>query len=281
MVAEFVKHMLNVIGQGVDQNTLDLLAKTPEGFNQSLYDLTATVSSQVAKPVTSAILAVVVMLQVAQIGTKADGDRELGVKLVAMTMIQCAILIYFAQNASLLLQGINEIASWAMTQIGGTVSASASDGSLGLGDHMASAVEGAGVMEQGIAVVVLLIPFLVSVLAGIVVLVVLNLRFIQIYLLASFAPMPVAFFGNDHTRQMGVGYFKQYAQVLFQSVTLFLAVAFYQRIQFNTFDPSSFHEGDSFSAWIISNFGGLLIAGLLLLGVVAISNKTAKALFGD
>jgi len=71
-------------------------------------------------------------------------------------------------------------------------------------------------MGQIPCLILLLIPFLVSKGATIVVTVVILLRFVQIYMLTAFNPLPIAFIAQEETRQWGINFFKQYASLVFQ-----------------------------------------------------------------
>ena len=80
--------------------------------------------------------------------------------------------------------------------MGGIHSAAPTTGSasgLGLGDSMRDAIDSAGTFGQIPCLILLIIPFLVSKGATIVVTVVILLRFVQIYMLTAFNPLPIAF----------------------------------------------------------------------------------------
>ena len=145
---------------------------------------------------------------------------------------------------------------------------------------MRSAIESAGPFGQIPCLILLIIPFLVSKGATIVVTVVVLLRFVQIYLLTAFNPLPIAFIAQEETRQWGINYFKQYASAVFQCATLYLAILMYRTLVGGTLNPSKFKDGDSLSGWVMDNFSGLLLASVMLIGVVMAANSVAKKLFG-
>ena len=151
---------------------------------------------------------------------------------------------------------------------------------LGLGDSMRDAIDSAGWMGQIPCLILLLIPFLVSKGATIVVTVVILLRFVQIYMLTAFNPLPIAFIAQEETRQWGINYFKQYASLVFQCATLYLAILMYRTLVGGTLNPSEFQDGDSLSGLVMDNFTGLLLASVMLIGIVMAANSVAKKLFG-
>lgn len=75
--------------------------------------------------------------------------------------------------------------------------------------------------------VVALVSWVVVVAAYVVALVVSRARALQIYIMAAFSPIPLALLSEDETRQMGVGYLKNFASVCLAGVViLVLLVSF-------------------------------------------------------
>ena len=256
-MVDFIVGILNSIGSGVGDDLVADLLKTPAEYNADMYQLSLTVALSAVKPIASTILAIMCVLELARVSTRADGDRELGVKLVAMAMFKLTLVFTAAQHSELMLQAIDEI-----------------------GDSMRDAIDSAGWKGQIPCLILLLIPFLVSKGATIVVTVVILLRFVQIYMLTAFNPLPIAFIAQEETRQWGINYVKQYASLVFQCATLYLAILMYRTLVGGTLNPSKFKDGDSLSGWVMGNFTGLLLASVMLIGVVMAANSVAKKLFG-
>lgn len=278
---EWLVGMLNAIGNGVEQGLVDKLLLTPAQYSDSLYRLSLTVASTAVRPVASIVLAVVCALEFARIGSKVDGDRELGVKMVTVSLIKIMIVFLLASHTELILAGIDEIGKMITGSITTAAPTTGGAEAAGLGDQMRDAIKDAGSMGRIPCLVLLVIPFLVSKLAAIVVTVVVLLRFVQIYLLSAFSPLPIAFFIEDNTRQWGINYFRQYAILVFQCSTLYLAVYMYRAFAKDVMQPGSFRKGDSLSDWILDNFSSLLLASVLLIGIVMVANGIAKKLFGS
>lgn len=76
---------------------------------------------------------------------------------------------------------------------------------------------------SGVAV----ISWLVVLVAYIVALVVCWARAIQLYVMAAFSPIPLAFLGFDQTRQIGLGYLKSFGAVCIAGlIILILLISF-------------------------------------------------------
>lgn len=206
-MVDFIVGILNSIGSGVGDDLVADLLKTPAEYNADMYQLSLTVALSAVKPIASTILAIMCVLELARVSTRADGDRELGVKLVAMAMFKLTLVFTAAQHSELMLQAIDEIGDSVLGGIQSSVDTSGASSGLGLGDSMRDAIDSAGWMGQIPCLILLLIPFLVSKGATIVVTVVILLRFVQIYMLTAFNPLPIAFIAQEETRQWGINYF--------------------------------------------------------------------------
>lgn len=278
---DFIVSMLNAIGQGVSSGSMDLLTKSPAEFNSGLYNTSVTIAKSVGQPIAAAVLSIVIMIQFTTLAGKAEGDKQTMFKLICMTMIEAALILFFAQNAVTLLKAITQIGDWATSTAQSLTGNAGKVNGVKLGDQMSKPIDKAGLKGQMAALVVLLLPWLASQIGTVVVTVVIYLRFIQIYLMTCFAPVPVSLLVNDHTRQMGIGFFKIFAEVTFQTAILYIALIFYRKITLSTVKTSTFKDGMKFSDWCINNFSGLILAALLMICIVAVSNKAAKAIMGD
>ena len=185
-------------------------------------------------------------------------------------MFKLTLVFTAAQHSELMLQAIDEIGDSVLGGIHSAAPTTGASSGLGLGDRMG----------QIPCLILLLIPFLVSKGATIVVTVVILLRFVQIYMLTAFNPLPIAFIAQEETRQWGINYFKQYASLVFQCATLYLAILMYRTPVGGTLNPSKFKDGDSLSGWVMDNFTGLLLASVMLIGIVMAANSVDKKLFG-
>lgn len=279
-MVDFIVDILNAISNGIAQNQVDQLLQTPAAYNAQLYSLSLSVAQTAVKPVASMVLAIVFTLELARVSSKVDGDRELGVKMVATAMIKIMLVFTAAQHSELFLKAIDQLGQGVMDSFVAASPTTGDTSTMGLGDQMRDDIDAAGVLGQLPCIVLLIIPFLVSKAASIVFTVVLLLRFVQLYMMTAFNPLPIAFIACDETRQWGVNYFKQYATLVFQCATLYLAVIMYRAFVGNVMNVSSYEKGSSLSGWITSNFGNLLLASVLLIGIVMVSNGIAKKLFG-
>ena len=132
-MVDFIVGILNSIGSGVGDDLVADLLKTPAEYNAGMYQLSLTIARSAVKPIASTILAILCVLELARVSTRADGDRELGVKLVAMAMFKLVLVFTAAQHSELMLKAIDEIGEGVMGGIHSAAPTTGSASGLGLG----------------------------------------------------------------------------------------------------------------------------------------------------
>lgn len=277
---DFIVAMLNMIGGGgAGSITAGLLSQAPETWNPALYQLAVNVHGVAVKPLTSVVLAVMFTLELARNSTRIEADRDLGVKIVAGTMFKIALVFIAVQNAGLFIRMFNQVTQFLMQGVSSQMSYEATGDGGQLGDLMRDQIRDAGVMGQAALFFLLVIPWLLSQLASVVFTVVLYVRFIELYALTAFQSLPFAFLVHEDTKAIGVGFFKSYARTSVNAVCVFICLVFYQRIVVDAVKiPNSADKG--MVAWVTGNFGNLMMAGILLFFVIAVSQRVSRAIAG-
>lgn len=272
--------MLNMIGGGgAGSVTAGLLSQAPETWNPALYQLAVSVHEVAVKPLTSVVLAVMFTLELARNSTRIEADRDLGVKIVAGTMFRIALVFIAVRNAGLFIGMFNRVTQFLMQGVSSQMSFEVAGEGGQLGDLMRDQIRDAGVMGQAALFFLLVIPWLLSQLASVVFTVVLYVRFIELYALTAFQSLPFAFLVHEDTKPIGVGFFKSHARTSVNAVCVFVCLVFYQRIVVDAVRiPDSADKG--MVSWVTGNFGNLMMAGILLFFVIAVSQRVSRAIAG-
>ena len=272
--------MLNMIGGGgAGSVTAGLLSQAPETWNPALYQLAVSVHEVAVKPLTSVVLAVMFTLELARNSTRIEADRDLGVKIVAVPMFRIALVFIAVRNAGLFIGMFNRVTQFLMQGVSSQMSFEVAGEGGQLGDLMRDQIRDAGVMGQAALFFLLVIPWLLSQLASVVFTVVLYVRFIELYALTAFQSLPFAFLVHEDTKPIGVGFFKSYARTSVNAVCVFVCLVFYQRIVVDAVRiPDSADKG--MVSWVTGNFGNLMMAGILLFFVIAVSQRVSRAIAG-
>ena len=130
----------------------------------------------------SIVVAIILVLELARVSSsRFDGDSKTGVQVIASIMIKAAMLIIAIQNVDLILGAINEI--------GDTIIALLSVGSPATQVTSAADIDSLdmGTLEQVGAMIILFIPWLIAIVAGIAVKLVVLLRFAKVYILSRWS----------------------------------------------------------------------------------------------
>ena len=146
-----------------------------------------------------------------------DGNASFpGVKEVVFLLVFFAVFLFLIQNSFDLMASIYEVCGLAIDRVEALFGAG---GALDLPE--ASVVTTDDDIPSLIAMLVVsLISWVVVLAAYVVALVVCWARALQLYIMAAFAPIPLAFLGMDATRQIGLGYLKSFGAVCIAGVII-------------------------------------------------------------
>ena len=140
-------------------------------------------------------------------------------------------------------------------------------------------IDDSNTIQQLMAGVALFLPWILSNAMGVVVRILLLLRFVELFIMTSFGALPIAFLSYDGTRQWGEGYIRSFGSVAFSNVTLLIAVGAYRAVAKDMFHIDAARI--TLNQLVFHEWGSLLGISLLMIGLLVISSKTSKALFGQ
>lgn len=189
----------------------------------TMYDVVHGVWEVAILPIGCGVLSFVFTVQLIRISQKIDGNAAMpGVKEVVFLLVFFAVFLFLVQNSFAIMQSIYEVAKLAIDRVAGL---------FGTGSEIDLAKVSITTTDDVAALlamlVVALVSWVVAIAAYVVALVVCWARAIQIYIMAAFSPIPLSLMALDETRQMGVGYLKNFAAVCLAGVIiLVLLVSF-------------------------------------------------------
>ena len=190
----------------------------------SMYDIVHSVWQVAILPIGCGVLSLVFTIKLIQISQRMDGSQSMpGVKEVVFLLVFFAVFLFLIQNSFELMQAIYEVVGIAIAKVVGLF------GSGGAIDLTAvSIVTTDDDMPALIAMLVVgLISWLVVLVAYIISLVVCWARALQLYVMAAFSPIPLSLMALDDTRQVGVGYLKNFTAVCIAGlIILILLISF-------------------------------------------------------
>lgn len=183
----------------------------------SMYDIARGVWQVAIVPIGCGVLGLVFTLKLIEISQRMDGNQAMpGVKEVVFLLVFFAVFLFLIQNSFDLMAAIYEVVGLAIDRV---ETLFGSGGALNLAT--VSIVTGEDDLSALLAMlIVAVISWLVVLIAYIVALVVCWARAIQLYIMAAFSPIPLAFLGFDQTRQIGIGYLKSFGAVCIAGIII-------------------------------------------------------------
>lgn len=190
----------------------------------TMHDVVHGVWEAAILPIGCGVLSFSFTLQLVKISQKMDGNAAMpGVKEVVFLLVFYAVFLFTLQNSFELMQAVYEVTRIAIQRVAGLFG---TDSALDLSAVSITTTDDDVAALLGMLVIAL-VSWVVVVAAYVVALVVCWARAIQIYVMAAFSPIPLALLSQDETRQMGVGYLKNFAAVCLAGVIiLVLLVSF-------------------------------------------------------
>lgn len=190
----------------------------------TMYDLVHGVWQAAILPIGCGMLSFVFTVQLIKVSQKMDGNASMpGVKEVVFMLVFFAVFLFLIQHSFDLMAAVYEVVALAIDRVVALFGAGAA---MDL-EQVSITTTDDDVAALLAMLVVALVSWLVVIVAYVVALVVSWARAIQIYVMAAFSPIPLALLSLDETRQMGVGYIKNFAAVCLAGVIiLVLLVSF-------------------------------------------------------
>ena len=281
-----LKSLLNQISQGMDPTISSLLTQTPAGKYPDAYRTVTNIATTAVKPVAMTVLAVVFSLEILHASQSIDQDGTQGVRTITKSLFKIIIVYMAAMNASWLC----ELITYLIQQIGTGVSrlitlpGTSSDAPkqlLGNALESSGALGQANLGQQLVAIIMLLIPFLISKLATQAVQILIIARFVELLILTAFGALPIAFLSYDGTKSWGEAYIREYASCAFSNITLLIGLAVYQPVANSMLTHNQDLMKMNLNQVVFDNWGQLITVSVLMVALVLISQKTSKALFGQ
>lgn len=190
----------------------------------TMYSLVRGVWEVAILPIGCGVLSFVFTIKLIQISQRMDGNASLpGVKEVVFLLVFFAVFLFLIQNSFDLMASVYSVTKLAIERV---------IDMFGTGGAMDLSTVSIVTTDDDVAalvamLIVALISWLVVLVAYIVALVVSWARAIQLYLMAAFSPIPLALMGTEDTRQIGIGYIKNFVAVCLAGIIiLVLLIAF-------------------------------------------------------
>lgn len=243
----------------------DQVGQTPAGWNTAIYDMVKNISDNVMVPIAAMVLAFVMSAELIQMvidrNNLNDGDTFAFFKWVFKSSTACLIVT----NTWNIVMAVFDVGQHIVDQAAGVaIGAGGIDSSLfmgGLDEKLAAMTLGSllGLWIQT-GVVKLCMGLL-----QICILVVVFGRMIEIYLVTSVAPIPMATMMNKESEQVGKNYLRSLIALAFQAFLIIVCVAIYTALV----EHITVTDDISYAIWTCMGYTVLLCFSLFKTGSLA------------
>jgi len=211
----------NQVGQIASQ-----VGTTPGAWNPGVFSLIRQISETVVLPIAGLLLTFVMTWELIQMIVERNNLHEIDTWIFFKWVFKTMVAVLILSNTFNIVAGIFDVTQHVVNSAAGIIAGSTGV-TTGMMDTLRAQLEA---MDIGPLLGLWLQSFLVNIIVlalNIVVFVIVYGRMIEIYLLTSLAPVPMATLTNREMGGMGQNYMKSLLAVGFQGLLIMICVAIY------------------------------------------------------
>ena len=199
---------------------------TPAAWNAGVFSLIRQISETVILPIAGLILTFVATYELIQMLIDRNNLHDIDTWLFFKWIFKTAAAILILSNTFNIVNAVFDVSQSVIARSSGIIQGS-TDITPGMLDTLEATLETMGLGELlGLFLQSMLIGFTMTAL-NIIIFVLVYGRMLEIYMLTSLAPIPVATLSNREVGQMGQNYLKSLFAVGFQGLLILLCVGIY------------------------------------------------------
>lgn len=200
---------------------------TPQAWNSGVFNMVRGLSENVVVPIAGVILAIVATLELIQLVIDRNNMHDFETFTFFKWIFKTACAVFIVTNTWNIVMGVFDLAQGVVSQASGVILA---DTSIDMQSVIASLEERLADMEVGALFGLwfqsMFIGFTMWALTICIFIIVYG-RMVEIYLVTSVAPIPMATLANREWGQMGQNYLRSLFALGFQAFFIIVCVAIY------------------------------------------------------
>ena len=200
---------------------------TPQGWNSGIFNMLRNLSETVIVPIAGAILALIMCYELIQLIAEKNNMHDMDSWMLFRWVFKSAAAVLLVANTWNIVMGVFDLTQSVVNQSAGVI---ISDTSIDITsvvtdlDNRLSGMDIGGLL--GLWFQSLFVGLTMNILSICIMLVVYG-RLIEIYLVTSLGPIPLATIGNSEWRGMGQGYLKSLFALGFQAFLIMVVTGIY------------------------------------------------------
>lgn len=200
---------------------------TPQGWNSGVFNMLRNLSETVIVPIAGAILALIMCYELIQLIAERNNMHDMDSWMLFRWVFKSAAAIILVSNTWNIVMGVFDITQSVVNQSAGVIIGNTSIDITSVVtdlDNRLLAMDIGGLL--GLWFQSLFVGLTMNILSICIMLVVYG-RMIEIYLVTSLGPIPLATIGNSEWRGMGQGYLKSLFALGFQAFLIMVVTGIY------------------------------------------------------
>ena len=200
---------------------------TPQGWNSGVFSMVQSLSQNVVVPIAGVILAIVMAMELIQMIIDRNNMNDFDIGQIVKWVLKSFFAVILVTSTWDIVMGIFDLAQAVVDNAAGVI---ISDTSLDLSSVITDMEAKLMEMEIGPLFSLWIQSALIGILSWILticIFIIVYGRMIEIYLVTSIAPIPMATMGNREWSQMGQNYLRSLFALGFQAFLIIVCVAVY------------------------------------------------------
>ena len=238
---------------------------TPQGWNGGIFNMVQSLSETVILPIAGVILAFVMTLELIQLITEKNNMNDVDTWMFFKWVFKTACAVVIVSNTWNIVMGVFDVAQSVVSNAAGVI---VGDAAIDISALMTDLETELMAMDLGPLFGLWFQSLFVGVTmwaVTICVLIVIYGRMIEIYLVTSIAPIPMATMTNREWGQMGQNYLRSLLALAFQAFLIIVCVAIYAVLVQNI----AVNDDVSTAIWMCMGYTILLCFSLFKTGSLA------------
>lgn len=200
---------------------------TPQGWNSGVFSMVQSLSQNVVVPIAGVILAIVMAMELIQMIIDRNNMNDFDIGQIVKWVLKSFFAVILVTSTWDIVMGIFDLAQAVVNNAAGVI---ISDTNLDLSSVITDMEAKLMEMEIGPLFSLWIQSALIGILSWILticIFIIVYGRMIEIYLVTSIAPIPMATMGNREWSQMGQNYLRSLFALGFQAFLIIVCVAVY------------------------------------------------------
>lgn len=200
---------------------------TPQGWNNSIFNMIRNLSDTVVLPIAGLILTFVLCYELITMVTEKNNMHDVDTFMFFKYIFKCGIAVYLVSHTFDITMAIFDVAQTIINSASGAISHDTHIDISSALTNLGATMDGMGIGDLILLVLETALVSMAMNIVGIIITVILYGRMIEIYITTSVAPIPFATMTNREWGSIGNNYLKSLFALGFQGFFMMVCVGIY------------------------------------------------------